>query len=111
MAQGTESRALGLTSYVRPVDKTRPHDINHTYLPPAISVQLILLNNLYPISDLERDLVRVFGGEVVLSIDIFGHRRSALRAREKLPSQVLGRTQENRQREQNEGGSAGTSWE
>lgn len=75
------------------VDHTGHIEMNHAHLPPSISIQLVLLDNLYPISDLEGDLVRVLGGEIVLSVDVLGHRRRAL-APHDLPSQELERMQD-----------------
>ena len=56
-----------------PIEGEVEAEINQTHLPPAISVQIILLNDFYPISNLERDLVWIFWGKVVQGIDVFRH--------------------------------------
>jgi len=43
------------------------------HLPPAVAVKIILLDDLYPLSRVEGDLVVVFGEEVMQSIDILWH--------------------------------------
>ena len=60
------------------VDHTGHIEMNHAHLPPSISIQLVLLDNLYPISDLEGDLVRVLGMKIVERIYVFRHLRGEL---------------------------------
>ena len=55
---------------------TSPHTHSRrqaTHLPPAITIQVILLNDLYPVPNLEFNFVRNLWSKVVERVDIFWH--------------------------------------
>jgi len=47
--------------------------LKRAHLPPAIAVDVILLQDLYTVSSLQVDFVGIFGNELEQRVDIFRH--------------------------------------
>ena len=48
-------------------------DRRGTHLPPAVAIDVILLNNLYAVSGIELNFVRIFWSEVEQRVNVFRH--------------------------------------
>ena len=44
-----------------------------TYLPPAVLVHIVFLNNFYALAGTKGDLVCVLGDKVIAGINVFDH--------------------------------------